>query len=288
LSKTAFDRYRPGVVSGGVGDFQDRALGFRSRYGVDQRYFRMAGDHGKQRLYLETLRYQIRVLSRTPDAEWAAGIEPSIDDGGRSTVNLVRLWRRGNVDAVAAGVDAGAIYSPNIYRALLVERNKNWLPYIQSYLSQSSTTMVVVGAAHLVGKRGLVKMLTNRGYDVLQMPGIAASNTFLTLSYETLAGTTNIVHAAPQPYGLDIAPTVVVEQTWLDLRVRAVGDGAITYHWFKDGNPFLSETNGVLHVENITLDHAGVYTVESQNEFGSSLPARCSIMVQPSLLTLQP
>src|SRR4029453_815284 len=110
---------------------------------------------GKPRLYLEAERYQIRVLASTPDREWAAGIEPSLDDGGRSLVRLVSRWKAGNVAAVASSVDAGAGSAPNIYRLLLVRRSINWLTNIQSYLSQSSTTMVVVGAAHLVGQKGL-------------------------------------------------------------------------------------------------------------------------------------
>jgi hypothetical protein len=123
-------------------------------------------------------------------------------------------------------------------------------------------------------------MLTNRGYEIRQMPGLVASNTFLTLAYETLSGTTNFIQATQESFGLSIAPIFVFAQTWFDLSLGAVGDGPISYQWFKDGVALAGETNSVLHVENIAPDHAGLYAVESRNEFGSSLPARAQILVE--------
>ena len=58
---------------------------------------------------------------------------------------------------------------PIIYERLLVERNRNWLPHIEALFSRSSPALVVVGAAHLVGPDGLLKMLQGKGYRIEQL-----------------------------------------------------------------------------------------------------------------------
>ena len=43
-----------------------------------------------------------------------------------------------------------------------------WLPEIEKFLQQESGTMVAVGAAHLVGRNGIIEMLKTKGYSVEQ------------------------------------------------------------------------------------------------------------------------
>jgi uncharacterized protein YbaP (TraB family) len=52
---------------------------------------------------------------------------------------------------------------------MLVDRNKNWMPKIDQLLSRNGHSLVVVGAAHLVGPDGLLAMLRAKGYTVDQL-----------------------------------------------------------------------------------------------------------------------
>jgi uncharacterized protein YbaP (TraB family) len=54
-----------------------------------------------------------------------------------------------------------------VYQSLLVDRNRRWMPALESCLS-TRRCFIVVGAAHLVGPDGLVTMLRQRGYRVEQ------------------------------------------------------------------------------------------------------------------------
>ena len=58
---------------------------------------------------------------------------------------------------------------PVIYERLLVERNRNWLPQIEALFARRTPALVVVGAAHLVGPDGLLKMLQGKGYAIEQL-----------------------------------------------------------------------------------------------------------------------
>ena len=49
------------------------------------------------------------------------------------------------------------------------ERNIGMLEHIESYLTQPETTTVMVGALHLGGPRGLINLLTEKGYLVQQL-----------------------------------------------------------------------------------------------------------------------
>jgi hypothetical protein len=58
---------------------------------------------------------------------------------------------------------------PKLYQTLIVDRNNKWVKDIEGYLNGSGNTMVVVGAAHLVGDNSVVDLLRKRGYKVVKL-----------------------------------------------------------------------------------------------------------------------
>ncbi|HEX4346566.1 MAG TPA: TraB/GumN family protein, partial [Vicinamibacterales bacterium] len=57
---------------------------------------------------------------------------------------------------------------PVMYQRLLVARNSNWLPKIEALFLRPRPSLVVVGAAHLIGPDGLLQSLKTRGYTIEQ------------------------------------------------------------------------------------------------------------------------
>jgi uncharacterized protein YbaP (TraB family) len=55
---------------------------------------------------------------------------------------------------------------PALYRSLVVDRNRAWLPKVEAYLRTHPKELVLVGVAHLVGEDGVVQGLRKRGYSV--------------------------------------------------------------------------------------------------------------------------
>ena len=55
---------------------------------------------------------------------------------------------------------------------LLKQRNQNWLPKLDGYLSRPGGTTVAVGAAHLFGRHGLIVQLRQRGYTVKPLASV--------------------------------------------------------------------------------------------------------------------
>ena len=58
---------------------------------------------------------------------------------------------------------------PTIYQTLIVDRNRRWMKPLLRLLRTDETTMVIVGAAHVVGNQGLITLLSQRGCTIEQL-----------------------------------------------------------------------------------------------------------------------
>lgn len=84
----------------------------------------------------------------------------------RELNQLVEDWLEGDVAAISKIIDREAGNNPAFHEALLVSRNKNWVPRIESLLEQQGNFLIAVGAAHLAGHDSVIKMLRDKGYKI--------------------------------------------------------------------------------------------------------------------------
>src|SRR5690606_23734228 len=83
---------------------------------------------------------------------------------------LAELWRAGELETLARELEGEFEGFPELYRALVVERNERWIPVIEGFLREPRRYLVVVGALHLVGRGSVVELLEQRGYKVERPP----------------------------------------------------------------------------------------------------------------------
>ena len=55
-------------------------------------------------------------------------------------------------------------YVPALYRVLVTDRNRHWVPQIEKSAARERDYFVVVGALHLVGEGGLLDLMRRDGY----------------------------------------------------------------------------------------------------------------------------
>jgi uncharacterized protein YbaP (TraB family) len=82
---------------------------------------------------------------------------------------LHAAWRRGHVaDLERTALAPMRDQYPVLYQRVNVDRNKAWLPQLEALLRNPNrhNVLVVVGALHLVGNDGLVRMLADKGLRV--------------------------------------------------------------------------------------------------------------------------
>ena len=170
VTVTPFEAMRPWMAAMTLQVLALQGLGFDPALGLDK-YFRDASmKSGKHFVPLETAAEQIEFLSgfsaRTQDLmlrETLEGLETELAE----IKTIASAWRRGDADTIERIAVTSMKDAPEVYQSLLVDRNRRWMPDIESCLS-TRRCFIVVGAAHLVGPDGLVAMLRQRGYRVEQ------------------------------------------------------------------------------------------------------------------------
>lgn len=168
----AMQRMKPWVVGLTLMAIEIQKAGFDPKLGVDRHFFDKAKKAGKEIRALETVAYQIERFDGMPAEAQEQMLRHSLEDIETQLGNVKALadaWAAGDADATEKFLLASLKEAPQAYERLVAERNRNWVPAIDTCLQQSQPCFIVVGAAHLVGPDGLVTLLKRKGYRVEQM-----------------------------------------------------------------------------------------------------------------------
>ena len=85
----------------------------------------------------------------------------------RAAIELAKDWRSDRyLRRLEALLLEGYEAMPKLYDDLVDQRNRRWIPQVKSLLSKENDTLVVVGALHLVGDRGLIALLKREGLKI--------------------------------------------------------------------------------------------------------------------------
>ncbi|MBS1819717.1 MAG: TraB/GumN family protein [Acidobacteria bacterium] len=145
--------------------------GFNAELGLDRHFYDLARARGIGVQGLETLEFQIAQFDSLPmplQDRMLAQTLKELDTEKDSVAELARAWKAGDAAAIEKVVLGDLQTEPQMYQRLLVARNNAWLPKIEALFARPKPALVVVGAAHLVGKDGLVAQLRAKGYTVVQ------------------------------------------------------------------------------------------------------------------------
>ena len=82
---------------------------------------------------------------------------------------IYRDWADGKDSRAAESVAKMKRLYPELYRSLVVSRNRAWVPQIRSMLTQPKPTMVVVGMFHMVGPDNIQAQLRANGLHAKQI-----------------------------------------------------------------------------------------------------------------------
>jgi uncharacterized protein len=146
-------------------------IGADPQKGIDNFFKEKAVQDGKATGSLETVDQQINLLTSMDASLGSDQILESIDELKQIEVMLGELlaaWRKGDEAKMEELYIKDLKLYPKLYQTLIVDRNNKWVRNIEGYLNGSGNTMLVVGAAHLVGADGLVNLLRKRGYKVVK------------------------------------------------------------------------------------------------------------------------
>ncbi len=146
--------------------------GFEPQYGIDMHFLSKAAQ--KRIVELESIDQQADLLNNFSDAEQEAFLVHTIkelDTLDTESDRLLQAWRTGDAKGLESIMAKG--YGPDqemasIYEKLIYARNRSMAAKVEDFLRSKDTCFVIVGAAHLVGKKGIIELLRAKGYAVEQ------------------------------------------------------------------------------------------------------------------------
>ncbi len=133
--------------------------------GYDQYFNDEAKKRGIPSSGLETIQYQLSTVNTISLEEQAEMLVSSLGSEMTEYNKMLDLYLANDLEGLNAIMETSEMSSETFTNNFLIQRNKNWIPEIEK-LVQKQKTFIAVGAAHLTGENGVVKLLQNAGYTV--------------------------------------------------------------------------------------------------------------------------
>lgn len=171
LQLEILNQFKPWLCALTLTSVELQRLGFNPNYGIDKYFFDRAKQDGKDLRFLETSDDQLGLfteMSRQEEDSFLVKVLQELDTMRVQVTAMITAWKSGDSDKLASMVKTEFGGYPEVYTKMLVERNQTWVQHIEALSGQDGNTLVVVGAAHLVGEDSILKLLKRKGFEVEQ------------------------------------------------------------------------------------------------------------------------
>jgi uncharacterized protein YbaP (TraB family) len=171
LSIDALAPYKPWFATIIMSQLMIQKAQFQAQYGVDMQINARAHDAKKPTTGLESVDFQLHLFDSLSPAEQEQMLVSSaaIDSATTGLLQIKDAWLAGNTTKLDSLLNTSMHEAPAIFAKVVLNRNQSWIPKIDAMLQGTDDALVVVGAAHLVGKNGVVELLKAKGYTVEQL-----------------------------------------------------------------------------------------------------------------------
>lgn len=170
VSSAQLEMMKPAAVSNTLTMVlaQEAIPEFNPMQQIDQTIQTKARQAGKEVKGLETVDAQMKVLFGSPISSQAEALEKILDNPAKAvelTRALADAYLAANLAEMEAMISNPDYMSEEEAEEMLNARNSAWIEVLMGALPTASV-LVVVGAGHLPGDKGLIKLLRNAGYVV--------------------------------------------------------------------------------------------------------------------------
>ena len=118
---------------------------------------------------LETVAEQMGIFDLLTDEQQVAMVMEIIRNGSTSSdqelAQTMELYFEGDIDGLYQMIVGDSELMDSMNDVLLDNRNKRWIPMIEKMISEKST-FIAVGAGHLGGPKGVLRLLEAQGYTL--------------------------------------------------------------------------------------------------------------------------
>jgi uncharacterized protein YbaP (TraB family) len=169
LTEPLLSKFRPWFVAIMLQQQAIQQAGYQPSFGIDQYFISQAKDRQIDIQYMETPEQQLAYLAGLGNIEndFLDATLQQITKIDHDLPDLIKAWEQGDQNKIMALLedeDTSPALQQYLEQHLIKERNQNWIPKIKSLPAKHN--FMVVGAMHLYGENGLLRLLESNGYKL--------------------------------------------------------------------------------------------------------------------------
>jgi len=163
-----FNQFRPWFVAIFLSGEKATIDGYDPDQGIDIHFFKQRGD--RRVIGIETAEQHIKALASLPDTVQDLMLAEQLDAMNKNDAEmdkLVTLWQKSDTRGLEQELFEefdNPLYAP-VYDALIARRNVRMAAQIERWLAGTERIFVVLGAAHFIGKDGIIAHLERDGWS---------------------------------------------------------------------------------------------------------------------------
>ncbi len=175
--KSFFDQYQPNIPFNTLekqpplmlsASLYELLLPCELKNGVEMKIIDEAYNQKKETKGLETVAFQASIFDTIPYEEQARELLKSIDSLPKTKQQMevmLRVYKQQDIEKLySMSMEEDSTISSHA-DIMVYKRNQNWVDQF-SAIASKYTTLFAVGAAHLGGEKGVLKLLRAKGYTV--------------------------------------------------------------------------------------------------------------------------
>lgn len=171
MPMAVLDRMRPWMAAVTLSEQAIAKAGYDPNSGVERKLFPDAKAAGKDIRKFETVEEQLRAFADLPEGVQIGFLMEGVrelSEESETLDSMVAAWAAGDIAGLNKIMIEGDLAEmPEIYAAILVNRNARWVPKIDQLIkTEPGVFLVAVGAAHLIGKDSVFEMLKPLRYAI--------------------------------------------------------------------------------------------------------------------------
>jgi uncharacterized protein len=176
VPRAGIEQLKPWVVAVTIAALAWQQAGEDPALGIDMHFLNESKP--PQRVEeLETMESQLAIFATATEEEQQGMLETTLKQGDKIKDMIKRIqsaYISGDPDALQKIMEEEAdMGSKSLTKKLLDDRNVTMAAKLDEFLKGKEPVFVVVGAAHIIGDKGVAKLLRDKGYKVDQVTLVA-------------------------------------------------------------------------------------------------------------------
>ncbi len=175
MGKFVYNKLKPWAAAITLMQMQLQTSEYMPQYGIDFHFINRAKELNKPIYELESFAFQVNIFDRISDNPDSL-IDYLLNDisyADKKVDELFKYWKNGDDQKLTDFIEAEysqSLGSEKIREILEFERNRNMTEKIENIINDGLNCFIIIGAAHLVGSKGIINLLKEKGkYNIKKL-----------------------------------------------------------------------------------------------------------------------